>query len=451
MPQHYTLQAPHGSVTLQQARSGVSSPVHRVPPEVWVIIFGFVLGREPFGQCERKAYACLRSVCMFWRKTAANQGLCTGLNIVLDDWVEDLAPPVRRDVEEKLAPWLAIINPLQPYHLMMESEGSLAFSQEAFEEAIHYLLTTTPSLTTISINADAILTAVLALTNRGDRVIRLDINLEEDVVNVNYRLRFLEHVFPNLDIFIFGSFYNYNIPFKHANLRRLVLTDIMTGFPEELSALLFYFPSLRELEVASTMDCDGIDDELVNPIRLPSIEVLTIINESLAEEILGHIILPSLKFLALEAHGNPLDQDAAILTYTNFFSRSGFTNGTISVTGFPTKPFFAALIRNLPPDVLLHVGLETQLSTSVNGAELHLVKEVFCPDLEWLEGWTNLKLPAFPAKIHVPSQLLEAGDAFKSRRRELEEIGYVVDACSTCAMEERLKAQVPWMSNGREM
>ncbi|KAH6885156.1 hypothetical protein BKA70DRAFT_1445235 [Coprinopsis sp. MPI-PUGE-AT-0042] len=108
MAHHSVLQVLHdGDLPLQQERSGnygTRSPVHGISPEVWVIIFGFVLGRESFRRHERKAYVCLRSVCTLWRRIAATPGLCTGLDILLDDWVGDLEAPLKRDVKEKLAP-----------------------------------------------------------------------------------------------------------------------------------------------------------------------------------------------------------------------------------------------------------------------------------------------------------------------------------------------------------
>ncbi|KAH6890734.1 hypothetical protein BKA70DRAFT_1035172, partial [Coprinopsis sp. MPI-PUGE-AT-0042] len=51
--------------------SGIKSPVQRIPPEIWGIIFGFVLGPDPFSNVHRRAYTFLRSVCALWRQVAA--------------------------------------------------------------------------------------------------------------------------------------------------------------------------------------------------------------------------------------------------------------------------------------------------------------------------------------------------------------------------------------------
>lgn len=76
---------------LEQERdlhAGMRSPFRSVPPELWGVIFGYVLGPEPFGAIERQTYNRLRRVCSSWRQVAAaTPGLCTGLDIDMEECV----------------------------------------------------------------------------------------------------------------------------------------------------------------------------------------------------------------------------------------------------------------------------------------------------------------------------------------------------------------------------
>ncbi|KAH6885143.1 hypothetical protein BKA70DRAFT_1237171 [Coprinopsis sp. MPI-PUGE-AT-0042] len=71
--------------------SKIKAPIRQVPPEIWGIVFGHVLATTP--------------------------GLCTGIEIVLDSWVNPNQEDVQLQLKRKLAPWLAIINSHYPYRL----------------------------------------------------------------------------------------------------------------------------------------------------------------------------------------------------------------------------------------------------------------------------------------------------------------------------------------------
>jgi hypothetical protein len=424
--------------------TGAQFAIHRVPPEIWVIIFCFVLGREPFGMSERRAYGSLRGVCTLWRRAAFLKGICTGLDIELDDWA-DLSFSA---VKEKISHWLAIINPLRPYHLALKSYGSAAV-QDFPKPIIEFLLKTTPPPTRLSIACVLTWDTILGLTDPLDGVTHLELELPEEFdEDLDPRLGHLKDVLPNLDAFVLVSFYDFTIRFKHSKLRHLSLLDIMTGFPADLAQLLSSLPSLRELELNTTMDDDGLSIDLSSPINLPSIEVLTFRNEDLAVGTLRNITLPSLKFYTLTALGQAQDQDKAIRTHAEFFARSDFTNGVISIQGNPNRSSFAAFVGILPADILLHVGIR-DLDRVSTGPALRLVKEVFCTTLDWLEGWSNHDPLACPVKIYVPGRLNDQDKLFYGTKSKwLRSLGYILEVCSTEAMEQRLRSQVPWMLAG---
>ncbi|KAH6901330.1 hypothetical protein BKA70DRAFT_1568661 [Coprinopsis sp. MPI-PUGE-AT-0042] len=431
----------------QRARSpGSHSTVHHVPPEILGIIFGFVLGREPFRGWQRKAYVCLRSVSSSWRRAAATPGLCTGLDISLDAWAEQWEAQGISSAEEGLAPWLAIISPTHPYHLMMTSLGRS--SEEVCDGFIRHILTTTPSPTNLSILGTDVLPKILASTDSSyDRVNRLRV---EHFGRTGVNLARLDSVFPNLQTFVLHAAYDPNTMFKHSNLQCLVLDNLIMGLADEFINILSSLPSLRELDIG-TNGCGRPDiaNAPLNIINLPSIEILAISGENLALEILCLLTLPSLKFFGLTVFGLGLpDRSADLHASLDFFSRSRLANSTISVVGIiTTTAFFASLVESLPPGSLLHVHIESlHERDDATAFKPGPVKQVFSSDLEWLEAWSELKRCDEPVKICIPVQSNAAGEEHQLRREELGELGYNVVTCSTRMMEEKLKSRVPWMS-----
>ncbi|KAH6901329.1 hypothetical protein BKA70DRAFT_1523259 [Coprinopsis sp. MPI-PUGE-AT-0042] len=419
---------PYGTLHPQQSRAGSSDrhpPFDRVPLEIWAIIFGFVLGGEPFGRKERKAFICLRSVCIAWRKASATPGLLTGLDILLDDWVARWESWADSDAEKRVAPWLAFIGLTQPYHLLMRSEGG--YSEEIRDELIRYLLTITPSPTSLSIDGDSIFPTVLASAKNHDRVLCLKVeNLE--AINECDGLPFLEKVFPNLQSFVVDAAFDLDTPVQ--------AYDLAMGFSRRIPTFSLVFAiSLRT------------QNWHYHPRDLPAIEVLAISSEILAVETLSHLTIPSLKFFGLEAFGTIPPEGVDFHTYLDFFSRSGLTDFTVSITGDPSKSFLGPLVRNLPPCTLLHLNVESLFEIDNDDVfEPGPARKIFCPNLQWLEEWWELKRRDDLVEIFVPFQSDSAWEETQLQRKDLGDLGYIVEACSTQSMENNLKSRVPWMS-----
>lgn len=414
-----------------------------VPPEIWVIIFKLVLGREPFRLREMKAYLRLRSVCRFWNDLATTSGICTGLDIALDDWVVGFDPSsYRAYVEARLAPWLAIISPLQPYFLRMTCMHPYRLSVEALQQLTQLLMTTTPSPTAVMLD-DATLPPILSSISSYDTITTVELFLRDDLDHYP-RLQSLSQMLPKVETFIIGAQFRLTIRFQHTSLRCLILHD-MRGSPEDLQSFLEGLPSLRELYVSNTSyHLPNLDQARRATKTLPSIEVLVISGEKLAEEILSHFTLPSLKFFGLEASDSVQDQDVAIWTYSDFLSRSCLTKCTVSIKGIPTYSFFTAFVESLPSYVLLHCCAYFMPSDEVVCLPSACrVEGIYCPNLGWLDGQA-MQRDDTPFKISVLSNRLGPED--KARRKQLEELGYVVEVDSMETIEAKLRSQVPRMS-----
>ncbi|KAH6901336.1 hypothetical protein BKA70DRAFT_693347 [Coprinopsis sp. MPI-PUGE-AT-0042] len=448
--QHPTHLTPQEKVQHHQGHAldlKMQSPFCLVPPEIWVIIFRLVLGDAPFGRREREAYVRLRSVCTLWKEAAAAPGLCPGLDVTLDDWVGESEPNscrwVQSDVETRLAPWLAILNPIQPYVLRMRLLDGTQFNSTEVEQLTRLFLTTTPSPSSVALD-DATTFAVFSYTSHYATVGQLQLYLNKKL-DCYRGIQWLQRIFPNLKTLLINACWELGVTFKHPHLQCLTLTE-MVGFPEDFQNLLQDLPSLRELKVRSPNAYYPDFGEVRGTTKvLSSIEVLVVTGESFAAEILSHFTFPCLKFLGFQAIGRVEDTDIAIRTYSEFLSRSRLTNCTISIRGQPTRSFFAAFVESLPPYARLHCNIQYFPSgEGVRPLGPSPVEEIYCPNLVWLDG--PLLQRGNPAKIFVAPQSDAPGEEAKSRRKELEELGYFVEVCSLDTMESRLRSQVPWMS-----
>ncbi|KAH6901328.1 hypothetical protein BKA70DRAFT_1436371 [Coprinopsis sp. MPI-PUGE-AT-0042] len=421
------------------------SPIYFVPPEIWTIIFRLVLGVALFGRREREAYVRLRRVCTIWRDAAATPGLCKGLDITLNEWVGESEPGsccwVQLDVEAKLAPWLAIINPAQPYFLHMQISDDSRFSSTEVEELTRLFLTTTPSPSAVALD-DVSFVAVFLLTSHYPMVSQLELHLNG---YLDHRgIQWLQPIFPNLKALMIDACWELSTTFKHSNLQCLTLTG-MAGLRNDFQDFLEDLPSLRELKVSKLNTTYPHSFQVNGTTKfLPSIEVLAVTAEDFVVEILSHFTCPSLKFLGLDAVGRFHNVDVSIRTYSEFLSRSRLTSCTISIRGNSTRFFFAAFVGSLPPYARLHCNVQV-LPSSVRVRPFSPSPvEIYCPNLAWLDG---LVIPGDkPVKVFIPVQSNSPGEAAESRRRELRELGYFVEVCSLDTMESRLRSQVPWMS-----
>lgn len=104
-------------------------------------------------------------------------------------------------------------------------------------------------------------------------------------------------------------------------------------------------------------------------------------------------------------------------------------------------------MKNLPPENLLHVYLQL-LPFCWNPAifDPGLAKEIVCYDLEWLDVWSVVAPHENPGKISLLGNWDAAREGAGRWRKELGELGYIVENCARDATEDRLKSRVPWMS-----
>ncbi|KAH6902063.1 hypothetical protein BKA70DRAFT_1567935 [Coprinopsis sp. MPI-PUGE-AT-0042] len=431
--QHPTHLTPQEKVQHHQGHAldlKMQSPFCLVPPEIWVIIFRLVLGDAPFGRREREAYVRLRSVCTLGRRLHAAPGLCPGLDVTLDDWT-------------RLGPWLAILNPIQPYVLRMRLLDGTQFNSTEVEQLTRLFLTTTPSPSSVALD-DATTFAVFSYTSYYATVGQLQLYLNKKL-DCYRGIQWLQRIFPNLKTLLINACWELGVHFQ-TSPPPIPHSHRDGGLPRRLSKLLQDCPPCESSRSEAPNAYYPDFGEVRGTTKvLSSIEVLVVTGESFAAEILSHFTFPCLKFLGFQAIGRVEDTDIAIRTYSEFLSRSRLTNCTISIRGQPTRSFFAAFVESLPPYARLHCNIQYFPSgEGVRPLGPSPVEEIYCPNLVWLDG--PLLQRGNPAKIFVAPQSDAPGEEAKSRRKELEELGYFVEVCSLDTMESRLRSQVPWMS-----
>ncbi|KAH6901293.1 hypothetical protein BKA70DRAFT_692688 [Coprinopsis sp. MPI-PUGE-AT-0042] len=427
--------------------SGIKSPVQRIPPEIWGIIFGFVLGPDPFSNVHRRAYTFLRSVCTLWRQVASTTpGLCTGISIVLDDWVKPGEEAVQLQLQRKLSPWLAILNSNRPYELeVVEKMQSYALLSEQDREGImQYLLATAPSPTTLTISSDKLISAALALKTRRDTVTFLELGVEPDL-----DIRHLEGIFPRLEGLTVSGFLNLDNPFPHPSLQSLTLQEFLSGSERQFLRLLEGLPCLRELKICASDIYEPDDDDVPSSaISFPSIEVLAVNGEDMAV-ILDYLTLPKLKFFGYETWGALDVVQRLERTFPEFFRRSHLANITVSMMGPVVKPLFATFVEGLPSNTRFHCSVslkEPRQKSHRTSFCADALKEVLCARLAWLDGWIDLKPCAKSTKVFLAAESEAEKKNAESRRDQLGELGYALEVCSRYDIRTALWASIPRVS-----
>ncbi|KAH6901281.1 hypothetical protein BKA70DRAFT_1230041 [Coprinopsis sp. MPI-PUGE-AT-0042] len=423
--------------------SGIKSPVRSIPPELWTIIFGYVLGAEPFGVMERRTYTCLRSVCSSWRRVATvTPGLCTGLVIDVEGWLgyrilpnHDLAELLEA-FKEYITPWLSIISSAFPYHLRLysksDSEGQAGFLDDDEREAIvAYLFSTPRSPTSLSTFSSDVLWILVDSESFYPGITDLDVDtigLELSQEDLN-----LPEVFPNLENLVVQSRYTLSYPsLAHANLGSLILLDL-DGTSEDLSCLLGCLPTLRELEISSGelfAPSTGAPRRLAGPMTHPTLEILAVHGEDLIF-LLEYIATPSLKFFGIDAAEFD-DRDQNLINAANLFlQRSCVANLTVSLKGNFSSSFFFPLTQCLPTSTHLYIDVvldrfgitDDMCVASTILFKPGALKEIFCSQLWWLKEGAFLAPQNPPINVFLAVPLV---DEEGGKRNELREAGYEV-------------------------
>jgi hypothetical protein len=382
----------------------------------------------------------------------------------LEDWAKSWRWTIW-SVRERLTPCLSLIRPqIQPYRLHMSLGSSCRLSQEEPEVRmlIPVILTTTPPPTHLYFDEE-ILNAVLSPKPRIAYHAVTELTVDRDSPNNDFdEIKYLRRAFPNLKTLVGDLSSDSQLGavaiFKHNNLQKLALHH-PGQLPEDLHRFLVGLPSLRELELQSSIHYRSDYEAGVSRSAavFPSIEVLKLLGEHLTVDILSLLTLPSLKYLLFHARvdgDTAPDEDIVIHAFSDFLSRSRLASGvtaTMSIEGSPSKSLFAALVGSIPRDCPLYCNIESWRSDDgihpPKGALRldSLAKEIFCADLQWLDGW--VARGEKPVKIFVNASVVDSVEV-ESQRKDLKEAGFDVDVCAALEMEARLRSQVPWMFTG---
>lgn len=103
-------------------------------------------------------------------------------------------------------------------------------------------------------------------------------------------------------------------------------------------------------------------------------------------------------------------------------------------------------MKHLPPETLFHVRFKFGFYQYPDIFDPGSAKEIVCPGLEWLDSWSGVAPRQNPVKMFVPLASDAEWEEAGFWRKELGELGYILENCSTHAMEERFRSRVPWMS-----
>ncbi|KAH6901339.1 hypothetical protein BKA70DRAFT_693355 [Coprinopsis sp. MPI-PUGE-AT-0042] len=454
--------------------SHLQAPIRSIPPEILGTIFRFIFGDEPFGILEYRTYGYLRSVCTTWKEVLASTlDLCKGLEVLLD------GPPGHARLscgdgvlgfEEHLAPWLAIVSRNHPYHLVLGAEDDETFddSEDGVPDLVHWILTTTPAPTVLSITHSQIFSLVYSWASSENKISHLTLIFDEELDRADLEEVLFEEAFPFLESLAIDAPIDFSSPICHTNIQALSLSNIY-GPPEEFSGWLVDMPQLRELKICS--------QNLYPPIgmgrfpfvsRIPlihsAVEVLVLEGEDLML-LLEYLTFPSLKFFSLDAQGSLGEEDEVV---SSFFQRSctGKRDFTASFQGRPSKHTFKLFLQNLPICTRLHYALDGLIVDEEDEDEdgddynvenipsdipyhAHHIAEIFfsksSADLSCLRGDPGRSPGSELIKLYLPMKVL-VDEEVETRRKELREWGYALEILQADAFAKLLRSSIPPMT-----
>jgi hypothetical protein len=443
------------------------------------IVFRFLFGDEPFRILQYRTYGYLRRVCTTWRDAlAATTDLCRGLEILLD------GPPGHSTLTEgdgvlgfetHLAPWLAIVSRKHPYHLVLDVEDEDEFDESddsAIDLVQRILASTLPPIPTIlSVYSSKVFTLLHIWAPISNRVSRLTLSFEDAVEREEIKRYAHEDPFPCLRGLVIDAPIAFLCPINHKNLQFLSLSKIC-GPPQRFSEWLMRVPQLRELRLTA--------EDLYPPIgngSFPSavaaapkthvaLEVLTLAGEDLML-LLKYLILPSLKFLALDMCGSFEDEDEIIPAFFQRLRNTGKHHElTVSLQGIPTQHTLDLIMRNLPPQTRIHYGLDgLQIHGWDDGGDdddemtlpppgfcslipqyAHNIKDMFFTPsstrLLWLRG--DPAQSGELIKVYLPEGTLHNRE-IERQRRELREWGYALEVLPAEKFTKSFESSIPPM------
>ncbi|KAH6902092.1 hypothetical protein BKA70DRAFT_1307244 [Coprinopsis sp. MPI-PUGE-AT-0042] len=422
-----------------------------IPPEIWLIVFRLVLGSDPFGREERRAYTHLRSACSTWRRILASaHGLCSGLELDLAIWAGDLEGG--NSFKARLSPWLAIISQNRPYHLTIAPGESLEL--DMYISMVRYLLCeATPTPTTLSIDSFKVADSIFCLGDTCTSVIHLNVDSYDYLGDCDIYSLPLE--FPQLQSFAARARTRFDTQIRHPHLQSLTLLDVV-GASEDFALLCVDLPCLREARI-SCEDMYELADP-INPLKAPlthlALEVILLEGEDIIP-LLAHLTLPSLKFLGMEAWGKSNGAEILESTLPAFIQRSRLSNLPVSLKGSCPAPLFASLTRSLPPATTLLLNFHftenegpeeedywERISPTVT---FRNINEMISLDLDWVHECRALSLHGHGIKIYAPADALQK-DEVGSLRKELTDKGFVLEKCTPDVMDGILSSTVPQMT-----
>lgn len=408
----------------------------QTPSEIWTLIFAFVLGCGPFGPDERSAYSCLRGVCATWRRILAeNPGLCPGLSI---DWGHLAANFDMEAFKAKYTPWLSILRQNQPYHLTLGMSWD-ALEDENATSLLEYLLCeATPTPTILHIQSQKIFEGMLSMTGTCDTILHL--NLDHPYKDLDeYDHAQLQVVAPQLESFTTNARLTFEDPFTCPSLQSLTILAVL-GDPEDVAQLCTRMPRLRTLKLAYDDNIDELSSNTAMgaPFNHSALEMIVLQGQYLFP-LMGHLTLPSLKFLDLQLwEASGMDEDTQIWkeNVPACLQRSGLSNLTVALRGRCSESFFATFTRSLPQATRLVVRAlaigpeegtaDEEHSASTEIFDLSKVKEMACYDRSFLCDYTS-RLVSCDREIPVmvPKGILEEGE-MEPLMKVMREKGFVL-------------------------
>ncbi|KAH6902119.1 hypothetical protein BKA70DRAFT_1567980 [Coprinopsis sp. MPI-PUGE-AT-0042] len=448
---------------IQKAYSRIRAPIRRIPPELLALIYGYVLGTEPFGSQEYRRFAYLRGVCKTWRSVVeTTPHLCPGLKIDLTAVNQFRRPggEVAWDDEgqpqDRLAPWLACVARSPGYHLVVKPKGERTiFHPDNNKALLKHLAISQPSAGKLTIHS----------REAGTSLFELDVSFPEvkvlEILGFTPRLRgnmpCLAVLFPQLSTLIARCQMTIDPTFQHTSLQTLHLEDI-SGDETDFAQLLYNIPCLQELKVSSTRQLNFPEGWTMSPASLshPSLETLLLDGQDMFA-LLYNITFPALKLLRMdgmilicpeELHEQHIPQ---FLRQLDRPQRSL----TVSLGGLVDMDLVDAFLNHLPPRTRLHFDMKALYhgSLSVPAApgppipiESDQIEDIFCTettgDLQWLQGPFCRRVSSRPIKLYVSSIAADRHQV-ETKRAELQAWGYELEVHPTNVLNSLFCSSIP--------
>ncbi|KAH6910185.1 hypothetical protein BKA70DRAFT_1272408 [Coprinopsis sp. MPI-PUGE-AT-0042] len=437
--------------------SQLLSPIRSVPPEIWALIFGFTLGKGPFGQWEHRNYGHLREVCTTWRDVVATTpDLCRGLVIYLDGLMAETWYSNENGVQlpkDIVKSWLGIVSRNHPYHLVLgvEDEDAFDWGDDSIIDVLQWVLTTTPTPTTLSISTSGILSLVYANAPWENQISRLTLDFRQIVDRDTRDKTTFQQAFPCLKSLCVNAPVQFLSQMGHSNLQSLTLTQIRAP-ADRFSAFLLDFPALRELRIHDNEPWYFGINGSSSPLIHPTLEILVAEGQSDLVPLLEHITFPSLKFLGLNSWG--LKEEHVFLSelIPAFFQRCSLDNKnfTVSIRGWISNFIFDLLLHNLPHGTRLHVDVDLKLNhdeaqdppISSRGFTEIFASQIL-DDFDWLyNDQCDGSLGSQLVKLYMPQGALME-EEIEVHQEDLRDWGYELEILPVDSYRKLLRSSIP--------